>query len=324
MPFSDHEFPDMNTISEKLNSALRETQSVNNQVTILNRERNTLASTFPSEIITCKMGDGSERQIFVKYSAGLSHNSYGHRGDIPYEIEVYRQVLQNIQSPSPFFYGAYQNEPSGEAWIFIQNFEDELRVKASIHHASMHAAARWLGGFHKENGVFLSKDMFPFLNIHDGDYYLGWAKRTSLFAGHLHEEFPWLENLCEQFGEVIDNLLAQPLKIIHGEFYPDNILYYEEEIYPVDWESAAIAKGEIDLASLIDNWSEKVRVECINEYQTARWPEGPPSNFETVLETAELYWHFRWLGDRPEWTTHENDRWRFEEIHRLGERLELI
>jgi hypothetical protein len=34
--------------------------------------------------------------------------------------------------------------------------------------------------------------------------------------------------------------------------------------------------------------------------------------------------HFRWLGDRPEWTTHKNSFWRFEHLRSAGEQLGLI
>jgi hypothetical protein len=72
-------------------------------------------------------------------------------------------------------------------------------------------------------------------------------------------------------------------------------------VWPPDYESAAKA-----------------------EHQKARWPEGTTADFEHKLDAAKLYWHFRWLGDRPEWTTKEEDLWRFEEIHLIGERLGLI
>jgi aminoglycoside phosphotransferase (APT) family kinase protein len=324
MRFSKHEFPELQFLTKEINNILGENDSGNGQVIILNREPNSLASTFPSEIISCRLSDGSELQLFCKYSAGFSHNSFGHRGDLSYEIDVYRQVLKNLEIPSPMFYGAYQDEAAGEAWIFLQYFEEDLHVKVSIYHTSMHAAARWLGQFHLEGEAFLRKESIPFLKRHDSNYYCGWADRTSSFANHLHKSYPWLETICKEFREVVYDLLEPSCTIIHGEYYPNNVLYYKEQIYPVDWESAAIATGEIDLASLTDNWSEKIRLECISEYQSARWPEGPPAEFERTFETAQLYWHFRWLGERPEWTTHENERWRFEEMQQLGEQLGMI
>jgi hypothetical protein len=39
---------------------------------------------------------------------------------------------------------------------------------------------------------------------------------------------------------------------------------------------------------------------------------------------ARMYLMFRWLGDRPEWTTHERLRWRFHELQRLADVWSLI
>ncbi len=316
--------PDLQTLTENISSVLCENQFTDDRATILSRESNDYATSFPSEIVTCQLADGSELRLLCKYAAGFSHNSYGHRGGVSYEAEVYRHVLQKVQVPTPTFYGAYKDAITGETCLILEYFDEKLRVRASNNLIAMQTAARWLGQFHKENGSLLSKASFPFLNQYDADYYRGWADRTSKFAGHLHQTFPWLDLICKHFGEIVDTLLKPQVNIIHGEYYPSNILYYEENIYPVDWESAAIAIGEIDLASLIDHWPQKVRKDCIAEYKSIRWAEGTPAGFEEKLDAAQLYWHFRWLGDRPEWTTQEGDRWRFEEIHQIGERLDLI
>ena len=97
-------------------------------------------------------------------------------------------------------------------------------------------------------------------------------------------------------------------------------------IYPVDWESAAIAAGEIDLASLTDRWPSSIIEQCELEYQHARWPQGAPVEFERRLTTARLYLHFRWLGELRD--AHTAHVWRFErrfeDIRSLGEKLHLL
>ena len=103
-----------------------------------------------------------------------------------------------------------------------------------------------------------------------------------------------------------------------------NIMYSRKTIYPVDWESAAVAIGEIDITSLTENWPPEFREVAMAEYQLVCFPEGPPANFERRFDPAQLYWHFRWLGDRPEWTTDEKYLWRFAEIRILGEQLGMI
>jgi hypothetical protein len=316
--------PDNQTLANKINSVLVQNKFGQGLVTILARESNPYATTFPSEIITCQLADGNEFRLLCKYAAGFNHNVYGHRGGVSYEADVYHYILQNLQVPTPKYFGAHQDVITGETWLILEYFDDKLRVRASNNLNSMQAAARWLGRFHKENETILENASLQFLNKYDADYYRGWADRTSHFASYLDQHLSWLDTICINFKEMVYILLEPKYNIIHGEFYPNNILYYEEKIFPVDWESAAIAIGEIDLASLIDHWPEKVRKDCIAEYQSIRWTEGTPADFKEKLETARLYWHFRWLGDRPEWTTNEKERWRFEEIHQIGERLGLI
>jgi aminoglycoside phosphotransferase (APT) family kinase protein len=241
-----------------------------------------------------------------------------------YEAEVYRQLLQPLPVTKPTFYGAHRDAITGETWLILGYFDGCIRVEDSPDPAVLKAAARWLGRFHKANQALRSAALLPFLSRHSAEYYLGWADRTSLFADHLHQRFQWLATLCQRFEEVVVTLLEPPAIVIHGEYYPNNILFYKGKIYPIDWESTAVAIGEIDLTSLTEGWPPEFVSGANAEYRSARWPERPPPDFERKLEAARLYWLFRWLGDRPERTTHENELNRFEQLGILGERLGLI
>ena len=58
--------------------------------------------------------------------------------------------------------------------------------------------------------------------------------------------------------------------VIHGEFYPKNVLIHDGIVCPIDWESTAISVGEIDLAALTENWSEEIVQQCKIEYQVTK------------------------------------------------------
>jgi thiamine kinase-like enzyme len=126
--------------------------------------------------------------------------------------------------------------------------------------------------------------------------------------------------------------LTPPPTVIHGEYTPKNVLVRDGIIYPVDWESAAIAVGEIDLAILTDRWPVEIVQQCKLEYQRARWPEGWPVDFERTFDAAQLYLHFLWLGYQPDSITSQargnagrrGYSWRFEYLRSAGERLGLI
>jgi thiamine kinase-like enzyme len=89
----------------------------------------------------------------------------------------------------------------------------------------------------------------------------------------------------------------------------------DKMIFPVDWESAAIAAGEIDLASMTEGWPSDIVTRCREAYQRARWGNGVPEGSQIRLKAAEMYLQFRWLGDNAAWTHAES--WRFGVLRKL-------
>ena len=314
-------FPDLDSLTAGLTSVLRADGTTAGRVMVLHREP-CLWGTFTKEIVTCRFEDGAERRLLCKYEAGRNHNCYGHRGGVPYEAEVYQHVLPAVQMSAPTFVGIHTEPGPRETWLILEYIDRSRRAKTCA--ASMAAAAQWIGRFHRFNEGRLSSPSLSFLTKYDAEYYLGWARRTLLLADELHRGFPWLPRLCQRFEEFVDCLLKPPVTVIHGEYTPGNVLIRDGLVYPVDWESAAVAAGEIDLACLTQRWPTEIVRECELEYQRARWPSGSPPDFKQRLEAARLYMQFRWLGERPDWTTHESCQWRFYELLAAGERLGVI
>jgi hypothetical protein len=317
-----YNLPDIKSLMAGLTSILS-SESAHSQMTVLHREPHNCASTFPSEMVTCQLDGGRCLRLLCKYSAGHHHNSHGHRGGVEYEAEVYRHLLQTSGSSVVTFYGTYADRATGWTWLVLEYLDDYLWVSRMPMPNALVQAARWAGQFHAAHESHRFTLKFR-LNTYDEAYYVGWARRTSQFAGALHKRFPWLSSLCKCFEELAPVLLASPPTVIHGEFYPKNILVQQGNIYPVDWESAAIAAGEIDLAALTEDWSDETSAECAREYQKTRWRDGAPADFERTFDAARLYWGFRWLGDRPDWTTHEKSLRHFEKLRAAGERMGLI
>ncbi len=294
------------------------------RVTVLARQPNGFASTFPSEIVTCRLSDGRELRVLCKYGCGQSHTSHGHRGDVSYEADVYRHVIQPLQSSAPRLYGSHKPNAS-ETWLVIEYVDEGVRVSqvAECRHP-LRRAARWIAQFHVASGARLARAPMSFLNTYDADYYRQWAYRTAALIQGLHDRLAWLLPLCERFVRCVDLLLVRPT-VIHGEYTPKNMLQQGERICAVDWESAAVAAGEIDLASLIDGkWPPAVVEECVREYQHTRWPEGAPSDFATTLGLTRLYWNFRWLGERADWSTGKKGAKRLEYLRTVAEQMEWL
>jgi len=279
------------------------------------------SGTFPKEVVRCRLRDGSERALFCKYAAPRL-DAHGHRGGIRYEAEVYRRVLATAASPTPGFAGAVLDDEDGEDSLFLEFLEGGERL--SDRYQEMATAARWLGTFHREFESPLARADLSFLIRYDEDYYIGWAGRTAEYASHWHRGGSWLSRLCDRFAEIVPVLLKAPQTVIHGEYTIHNVMFVGEDVHPTDWESAAIAAGEIDVMCLVDRWADETVELCVWEYATARWGDDVPAGYAERLAAAELYLHFRWLGEHPDLMLHEKRRWRLDRLEFLAERLGVL
>ena len=316
--------PDLATLTAALGAVLG-AETADGPIEIVNRRPNEYASSFPSEVVTCRLRDGHELRVLVKLQGGQSHRAHGHRGDVAYEAIVYRQVLHPLTCSAPRWHGSYVDPTTGEHWLVIEYVDGAVRIADAEHSAvAMRLAARWSARFHAANEDRVATASLAFLNTYDADYYEQWAQRTATLAEGLHHRYPWLAPLCHRFGRFVEPLLGATT-VIHGEYAPKNTLLLGERVCPVDWESAAIAAGEIDLASLTDgSWPPEMVKECTLEYHRTRWPAGAPSDFAVRLELARLYWNYRWLGERRDWTTDARGAKRLRNLRIVAERLELI
>lgn len=72
---------------------------------------------------------------------------------------------------------------------------------------------------------------------------------------------------------------------------------------PIDWETAAIGPGEIDLALFTYDWELDDLLEMEAEYVLHRWQGSPPADFDDTMLAARLYVSLHWIfsnWSRPE------------------------
>jgi thiamine kinase-like enzyme len=190
----------------------------------------------------------------------------------------------------------------------------------------MAQTACWLARFHSAQQSRVRDSALSFLKRYDAEYYRGWAQRTFEYTRSFQTRFPWLAELNQCEDAWFAPLLAAAQTIIHGESYAKNVLVRGNSSFIVDWESAAVAAGEVDLAALTDGegWTATVVRRCEEGYRSARWPEGVPARHEHTLAAARIYLQFRWLGERPDWTVREKTLWRFDHLHAAAEQAGLI
>ena len=84
-------------------------------------------------------------------------------------------MLHPLPVSTPRFYGLYKDEITGEKCFIIEYLDQCMR--GSFDPTQYHAAARWLGQFHKANETDLSPTLMSFLNKHDAEDYLGWSEK---------------------------------------------------------------------------------------------------------------------------------------------------
>ncbi len=319
------EFPSLQMLGRGLELAIKGNGATASRVRIQNRESAPFLCSYPSELVSCRFDDGSVRRLYCKYGEAEPETSPNHRHGVGYEARVYRHVLQPLKASTARYYGAHTDSRTGKIWLFLEYLEESSPVNHAPDPASLVvSAAHWIGKFHAANELDTTRAPISSLRTYDAEYYRGWSGRTLQFSGDLHRKYPWLEIVCRQFEDSVSLFLSKPAAVIHGEYESDNLLVRDAIIYPVDWESSAIAAGEIDLASLTWDWPHATVRACELEYQQARWPQGAPAEFQQRLGIARMYLLFRWLGDRPRWTKHKSSTVLFEQLRLTGKRMGLI
>jgi hypothetical protein len=323
--------PDLETLTAGLTATLRN-GCVPRPVRVLQRRPPRFMSTFPNEIVTCLLPNGRRRRVFIKYEGDRFQNCFGHRGGVAYEAQVYQRLLNSVPEFHPKCLGAHHDPQACGTWLILEFVYCAVRVSdLSCHQSNAQAcarvkSARWLARFHAALESCVHDPAFSFLKRYDAEYYRGWASRTFEFATSLRSHFPWLTTLEDCGDAWFAPLLTPPLTLIHGEFYARTVLMREEKLFITDWESAAVAPGDIDLATLSEgkHWRGPIARQCEREYQRVRWPDGTPADFKRRLDAARMYLHFRWLGERPEKAVSEKNLWRYHHLQAAANSLGLI
>jgi len=208
----------------------------------------------------------------------------------------------------PRYYAGYADIAGNQSWILLQHIDSALRVnKARAKPPAVVMAAGWIGDFHRRTPALAStQSPDSLLDAYDEPYLLRRVPRLLEQEAPTLDRFPWIKALLARYEADISLLCSDPV-VIHAEYYPDNVLYSNGCIYPVDWQSAASGAGEIDLAILTEGeWNSQTVLECQNAYSRARWPEGAPADFTARLAMAKVYWLTHVLSHRAGWITDES------------------
>jgi hypothetical protein len=282
----DRRLPDLGALEEGL-AALVSTDD-RSRPRVVEREPNWYASTFASELVTVVHGDAMS-VLFCKHGTDADDPRWGHRRGAPYEALVYEHVLVPYRADVPRWLGSFDGT-HGTTLVF-----EFLAGAAPIHEcaagvdSAVVRAARRLGVWHRTGEAIASDPPFPGLNeyrTHDTDTWRG--PFDSLFASPRYRP---LGTIIERNVDIIAATLAgSSATVLHGELHSPNVLARGSRTYFVDWETAGIGPGELDLAALtVGSWTEPTRTACEEAYVIGRWEGRAPSSFEGVLAAGRVY-----------------------------------
>ncbi len=311
LPTHPSRFPDLPTLERGLAEVLYsptsgvifpETVNLDNSaiehqtVAVLSREPSEFSSTFAAEEVNCRLFDGRELKLFCKYSYGHRDSEPTPRRGLAFEVAVYQRIVRPLPLSQTHCYGAYHEPHTHEEWLVLEHLEDALWASHAWEGDAMRSAVHWIARFHKLNAARLDDPALSCLARCGTDHYLFWSQRSWQLCERAGQTPPWLRPLHDQYeSQYVPLLAAQPATVVHGEYTPRNALWHAGAIKPIDWETAMIAVGEIDLVTLLYDWDEETIAECEVEYQQTRWPDGPPTTFPDILPAARIYSAFHWI-----------------------------
>jgi Ser/Thr protein kinase RdoA (MazF antagonist) len=216
------------------------------------------------------------------------------------EIEVYRSLLSKIDSGAPKMYGAITEPAARRYWLFLENVPGRPLPEIGEFDIWLEAA-RWLARFHTSFDPSAARVAAPQLLEHDAAYYRLWLGRAHQAAGST------LDPIVAQYERVIEVMLELPCTLIHGEFYPSNILVLKRasdvRICAVDWEMAATGPGLCDIAALASgDWTRDDRLRLVEAYHSVLPQRLRPRDLLLAFDCCQLHIALQWLGWSRLWS----------------------
>jgi Ser/Thr protein kinase RdoA (MazF antagonist) len=251
--------------------------------------------------------DGTVVELLFKdlAPAGLLPEAAGHRppflDDPRREVEVYEAVLAGAGLGTARCVAA--GGPDGEPWLLLERVRGavlwqvgEIDVWCDV--------ARWAARLHLAP---LDAATSPRLLTYDRAYFERWPRRARrhLAAGDGAARTR-LDRVLARYGDVVEALVALPLRLVHGELYASNVVVdaASGRVCAVDWEMAGVGPAVLDLAALVaGDWDESQRAPLLHAYHGALPAErrGTLAELATDVTRARLHQCLQWLGWSPGW-----------------------
>jgi hypothetical protein len=284
------------------------------RVRTMSRRPNDYCSSYAIEDVELTFEDGGPLALVFKDVAASALTAAAGEAkpaavlDPHREIEVYRDVLGPARLDVAACYGTVADPGEGRYWLFLEAIDGVPLWQAG--EPAWDAAARWLAALHGRGAPIRQGHLLDY----DAAYLQSWLERALAFAPE-----GALDSVAAGWRRVIERLSAWPRTLVHGEFYPSNVLVRRGRpgivpedlaggrtgIVPVDWEMAGIGPGLLDLAALTSgSWSAGARERLALAYRDAL-PRAVRPSADDLLDAlmhCRLYIAVQWLGWSQDWS----------------------
>ncbi|HJZ60483.1 MAG TPA: aminoglycoside phosphotransferase family protein [Gemmataceae bacterium] len=285
----------------------------------IERQRSAYSSSFALDELEVRLEDGTAVSLVLKDLSrsaileGARRARPAFRYDPLREVRTYRDLLAPARLGTPAYYGSVADPAAGRYWLFLERVQG-VRLNEVGDFAVWEEVARWLARLHvafASRAERLAHEGWP---RHGGEFYRVWADRAGEFTRVADPPLSpgtvrRLRRLVASYDRVVGRLLALPVTLIHDEFYPSNVLIGQRDgrlrVCPVDWETAAVGPGLIDLAALTaGDWTDGQRRVLVRAYLEAL-PHGPGGSEDEVLtglDYCRLHSAVQWAGWSTDWS----------------------
>lgn len=266
-------------------------------------------STHPLERVVVETGGAPPLELVLKGTRATRRRGRHVRPrlvrDEGREAWAYARLLDPIEVHSPEFHGLLHPGSDRERLVLEATGGHPLTEVGD--RGAWVEAARTLAKFHRwgvSRAARVSDDTR--LLRQSTDLHRRWWERAVRRASALGERdaAARLRALRESHLAAVDHLARTTSGLVHGEFYPSNMMVQRRasawRVRPLDWESVGVGPVLLDLAALTTgDWAAEERSELIDAYLAVN-PLGGEAAVYIGLSAARLVNATQWLG----WSVH--------------------
>jgi Phosphotransferase enzyme family len=278
------------------------------RVAHVSRSPSRSATSYDSEVVSVRLGDGTEMRFFLKDYGSSRRPRPASAQRRERELGVYRRLIGNGEVGTARYRGAVWDDDSAVHWLLLEFVagtelrQMELRfwidAARSLGHLQGHFA-----------GASVPSEVMPLLERHDARFFAAKAERARWSVSHYPPGLARrLEGFLGCYEPSIDFIAGQEQGLVHGHYEAANILVgaaaKSVRICPVDWELAAWGSRFFDLASLCDGFQPPALHRIWDAYAEGAAEAGlrtpARDRVRRLVDCFRLYRVVAWLGSAAE------------------------